>query len=425
MKKILSVAVLLLTLAMLFPYSSYAWSNGGYSSDPSNPDYGTHDWIAQHALDWVPDDLDYWIRGNLPVYLYGTELPDNGAAPDGIGDTGKHHIYYRSDGTLQDDSAAVRARETYDQALAYLRAGDASNAAKWAGIMTHYIADIAVFAHVMGSRTDWGAEIHHSDYEDQVNAYTLFYSASFFTLSFDGSLAEKMSTYDAAKDLAYDTTFDVDGDLTAVWMDQHYDWGNPTFRNRVGESINLAVNYLADVLYTLHLESGPNGPDHVIINEAELNPPGTDTGNEWVELYNPTASAVNIGGWKISTFAGNRVTVTIATGTSIPAGGYYVVTYSGQWLDNKNEYLTLQDSAGVIVANSTILMSDEADDERTWQRYPDGGGIWVFEPSTRHAVNIPEFPVAALISAIAILLAIGVLRVRLHKRKREKFTAAA
>jgi uncharacterized protein YceK len=27
-----------------------AWSNGGYSADPATPDYGTHDWIAQHAL---------------------------------------------------------------------------------------------------------------------------------------------------------------------------------------------------------------------------------------------------------------------------------------------------------------------------------------------------------------------------------------
>jgi hypothetical protein len=32
------------------------WSNGGYSSNLSDPDYGTHDWIAQHALDWLTSD---------------------------------------------------------------------------------------------------------------------------------------------------------------------------------------------------------------------------------------------------------------------------------------------------------------------------------------------------------------------------------
>jgi hypothetical protein len=43
-------------------------------------------------------------------------------------------------------------------------------------------------------------------------------------LAFDGNLGE-ISAYDAALTLAHDTTFDVDGDLTCVWMDQHYNWG--------------------------------------------------------------------------------------------------------------------------------------------------------------------------------------------------------
>ncbi|MBS7627931.1 hypothetical protein KEJ36_03845, partial [Candidatus Bathyarchaeota archaeon] len=73
-------------------------------------------------------------------------------------------------------------------------------------------------------------------------------------LSFDGSLAT-LSAYEAALKLAYDTTFDPSGrGLTCVWMDRNYNWRNQTFRNRVGESLNLAVNYLADVLYTLYME---------------------------------------------------------------------------------------------------------------------------------------------------------------------------
>jgi len=72
---------------------------------------------------------------------------------------------------------------------------------------------------------------------------------------FDGNL-DKISAYDAAKRLAYDTTFDIDGGgLTAVWMDLNYNWGNPIFQKRVGESLNLAVNYIADVLHTLYLQS--------------------------------------------------------------------------------------------------------------------------------------------------------------------------
>jgi hypothetical protein len=230
-----------------------AWSNGGYSSDPSHPDYGTHDWLAQHALDWLPSVEKEYIINNLASYLYGTELPDNGNAPDGIGDTGKHHFYFFSDGTVQDDSAAARASTEFLLAFYYLKQGNDAMAAKYAGVMVHYISDVAVFGHVMGSGTDWGNEIHHSDYEDYVNSKTSTYNAEFnMYLSFDGTLTD-ITAYDAVKELAFDTTFDVNGDLTCVWMDNHYNWNDQTFVNRAGESLNLAANYIADVLHSIYL----------------------------------------------------------------------------------------------------------------------------------------------------------------------------
>jgi len=423
LKKILLASLLLLTLAMIIP-RSHAWSNGGYSSNPNRPDYGTHDWIAEHALDWIPDEQDAWIRERLQLYLYGTELPDNGGGVGGIGDTAKHHIYYRIDGSLQDDSAAVRAQEAYDQALAYLKAEDASNAATSAGVMSHYIADMAVFGHVMGSATDWGAETHHSDYESRVNAYTESYSENFFTLTFDGSLTN-MTAYDAAKDLAYDTTFDLDGDLTCVWMDQHYDWDDSTFRERVNESLNLAVNYVADAVYTLLLAKAaiPTNLKHVVINEVELNPLGDDyePGAEWVELYNPTSSDVWVGGWTVSSTHGRTVSVMIGMDVSIPPGGHYVVTHITQWLDNEFEIIILKHS-GCREIDRVGPFNDKQNDERTWQRYPDGSDHWIFtEPFTKNAVNIPEFPLSALILPIAMVLAIGILRVRLlYDRNRVK-----
>jgi len=251
---IASALCMILIFSVLWKNSS-AWSNGGYSADPSHPDYGTHDWIAQHALDWLPTNERQYILDNLAAYLYGTELPDNNQAPDGIGDTAKHHIYYNSAEVVTDDAAAVRASTEYSNALNFLKAGDHAKAAKNAGIMSHYIVDMAVFGHVMGSGTEWGEEQHHSDYENHVNDRTSNYEAEFNVyLSFDGVLSD-LSAYDAAKNLAYDTTFDTDGDLTCVWMNQNYDWNNPAFKNRAGESLNLAVNYLADVLHTLAVES--------------------------------------------------------------------------------------------------------------------------------------------------------------------------
>jgi len=264
-QKALSRIVMMLLLVgmlctMLNVRPAISWSNGDYSDDPSHPKYGTHDWLAQHALDWLPTQEKQYILDNLATYLYGTELPDNANATDGIGDKIKHHIYYNSAEIMTDDAAAVRTSTEYSNTLSFLEAKDYAKAAKNAGIMSHYIVDVAVFGHVMGSGTDWGAEVHHSDYENYVNGRTSSYSAEFNSyLSFDGSLTI-ISAYDATKNLAYDTTFDIDGDLTCVWMDQNYDWNSSTFKNRAGESLNLAVNYLTDVLHTLYLDSDTTPP---------------------------------------------------------------------------------------------------------------------------------------------------------------------
>jgi cell division septation protein DedD len=142
-------------------------------------------------------------------------------------------------------------------ALNFLKAKDYPDAAKAAGTMTHYIDDLAVFGHVMGKSTPWGAEVHHSDYEDYVDARTSSYDGSFNTyLSYDGSLST-VSAYNAAINLAYDTTFGGSSHLTCVWMDNNYDWHNSAFSGRCGQSLNLAVNTVADVLHTLYQEAGP------------------------------------------------------------------------------------------------------------------------------------------------------------------------
>jgi hypothetical protein len=256
-KKMRRLILLTIHVALVFSlvFCVQGWSNGGWSTDPNNPKYGTHDWIAQHALDWLPAGEKQFIINNLNIYLYGTELPDNPYAPDGIADTSKHHVYYHADGSLQDDSSAIRAQQGYDDALNYARTGDWVNASKTLGIMTHYISDVGVFGHVMGTYTDWGAEVHHADYEDYVQAMTENYTAEFNSyLVFDGTL-DNISAYDATLKLAFNTTFGDNGNYNCTWMDQNYNWSNPAFRSRCGESLNLAVNLVADVLHTFHQEA--------------------------------------------------------------------------------------------------------------------------------------------------------------------------
>jgi hypothetical protein len=255
----LFIVFALFGLALVEP--ALCWSNGGYSDDPANPDYGTHDWIAQHALDYLPAQEKQYITDNLAAYLYGTELPDRPASQGGIGDTTKHHVYYSVAGVLTDNASAVRAHVLFNTTLNFLKANDYVNASRAAGTMTHYIADLAVFCHVMGASTNWGAEDSdtHSNYETFVNSKTAGYNSTVFSgyLHFDGALTFT-SAFEATKVLAYNSTFGDNGAYNCTWMNSNYGWSNQAFKDRCGESLNLAVNAVADVLHTLYVESSPS-----------------------------------------------------------------------------------------------------------------------------------------------------------------------
>ena len=443
--RILLASTLALTLLAL-TQSAWAWSNGGYSADPNNPDYGTHDWIAERALDWLPASEKALILAYRAAYLYGTELPDNSQAADGIGDTTKHHFYFWSNGTAQDDAAAIRAMAMQGRASGNLTAGDYASAAKWTGAMTHYIADLAVFSHVMGATTDWGAEIHHSDYENHVEALTNSPDANAISVVFDGTLTA-VSAYDNARALAHDATFDDSGSgHTAVWMDQHYNWSDPIFTGRAYQSINLAVNYVAEAIHTIWSSAATTTStqqqttmsttttqeqattstsqqvtttttmstsfliaNHVVINEFEQNPPGDDRGSEFVELFNPTQQTVDIGGWIIYTTHGDIESYITPASTVLAPGGFWQLTFPSQFIDNEQDSLVLLNALGQQV-DVTPSLADENNDGRSWQRFPDGSDNWVFAPSTHAAINIPELPVLAW----TLVLVAGILLLRLR-----------
>lgn len=58
------LVIALLSSWIMVNYEVSGWSNGGYSADPANPDYGTHDWIAEHALDWLPQEEKQFLLDN-------------------------------------------------------------------------------------------------------------------------------------------------------------------------------------------------------------------------------------------------------------------------------------------------------------------------------------------------------------------------
>jgi len=69
----------------------------------------------------------------------------------------------------------------------------------------------------------------------------------------------------------------------------------------------------------------------VVINELLANSQGS--GPDWIELYNTTATAIDIGGWFLSDDANDLTKYQIAAGTSIAPGGY-VVFYEDKHFGN-------------------------------------------------------------------------------------------
>ena len=260
-----------------------AWgngSNGGFTTDPYTINYGTHDWLAEHALVWLPNDEIQYILDNKNEYLYGTELPDKPSTePDGIGDTAKQHVYYNSTLILQDDAACVRAQEEYDNVIIYLYSGDYANAARSAGVMAHYITAVSMYGNVM-NETYWGAPVNSTIYSNYVNTQTTSYTSAMFDsyLDFDGTLESSLDAYNGAQEVAYDTTFDNQGDKTCKWMDDNYDWGDTDFKARCGASLNFATNLLADVLHKIYLDIlAPSKPTGL----AAKNPTGSTINLTW------------------------------------------------------------------------------------------------------------------------------------------------
>lgn len=238
----IKIIISLLIITMGMTANAYAWSNGGYSTDPNYPKYGTHDYILQKAIDILPSDMKNKI--DTTAASYGSEIPDCTSGSNCIGDVSKHHVYYKADKTLQDGAGATRAQAEYDLAKQYLQQGNKYQFSLHLGAMSHYISDAAVFGHTMGSGTVWGSETHHSDYESYVNNH---YSS--FGTSFDGQFSSA-SAYDGTLKLAKETTFDA-GTYTNVWMDDNYNWNNPTYVSRTKDMINYDTNIVAEVIYTL------------------------------------------------------------------------------------------------------------------------------------------------------------------------------
>ena len=140
-----------------------------------------------------------------------------------------------------------------------------------------------------------------------------------------------------------------------------------------------------DLKYNLPLATG------LMINEFETNPAGSDNGTEWVELYNATASTIDLSGYMLVPES-NESKAFIITGTSIGAFEKKVIMFEKQSLNNSKsgkhngESVSLYSPDGKKV-DSTPWKKDTYNDDRTWQRKADGSTSWVFMKGTPGSSN--------------------------------------
>jgi hypothetical protein len=144
-------------------------------------------------------------------------------------------------------------------------------------------------------------------------------------------------------------------------------------------------------------DTDPWSVENVMINEVELNPIGDDLDREWIELYNPSGTEVNISDFEITT-SFKPAAIRLPQGAGIEANDTYVVELSTQMLSNTAESLVLEDRLGKVI-DTTPSIVDWSDDDRTWQRIPDGDNEWHFAAGTKGELNDPDGHAAAARSA--------------------------
>ncbi len=114
------------------------------------------------------------------------------------------------------------------------------------------------------------------------------------------------------------------------------------------------------------------------ITEFELNPAGSDPGNEWLELYSD--EEINLSEYKLINADGNEFQL------NQTFSGYLIITFPVQWLDNSEEGITIMNKDNNTIFE-TEIKSDSYNDERTWQFC---NGEWIFFDSTKGFENCEE-----------------------------------
>ncbi|RJS47354.1 lamin tail domain-containing protein [Nocardioides cavernaquae] len=137
---------------------------------------------------------------------------------------------------------------------------------------------------------------------------------------------------------------------------------------------NYAVEYDSGTKsYTAGGSGGGGQGDPTLIKVNEFMP-APSTGNEWIELYNPTAVAVDVSGYKVDDLVnGGGAPKTIPAGTVIPAGGRWVFEFASGFLNNTGTDWARYTSPGGVELDAKSYNWPTSQSNKVIHRIGDGG----------------------------------------------------
>lgn len=164
----------------------------------------------------------------------------------------------------------------------------------------------------------------------------------------------------------------IPGTYTAFGNDgNHFDTSlldgpNSAVSATVAQALHDASDHLPVYADFVSIGNGGSSSEEIVFSEIFYDTPGTDSQEEWVELYNGTSSTVNLSDWTISDNNGTGSSITLPSGTTMQAGTYLTVARNASGfntlygfdadvsgslpaLNNGGDALLLKDDLGTLI----------------------------------------------------------------------------
>ncbi|MEM2637301.1 MAG: hypothetical protein QXL15_03010 [Candidatus Korarchaeota archaeon] len=277
--KMVQIIIIASILVFSFPVKVSALGNGGFTSDPNEPKYGTLDWMGYHAISLIKESMPsyvVWIDMRMRYFYLGTEAPDNPYLHigrfAGWNDTASQFNRYDLTGgvvTINEDyqNCSSLLQTHYSYLVQALKNRDYDRAAWEAGVVTHYIGVLSGWGHVL---TTWNGtdfvrdDARYSNYAAQLDEVLLYpsqqFPGDFPALAFNKT---KVIARVAATQLGAYTFYD-DQNVSAEYIKALFNSLNPPsysewdelLKNATKRRLAKGIETIAHVIYSAIMDSG-------------------------------------------------------------------------------------------------------------------------------------------------------------------------